>query len=514
MSPRLSLSLLTAAVTATLSPAVDALAIDPNGVGQVLIFPYYTVNAGQATLLSVTNTTADVKAVKVRVREGTNGASVADFNVYIAAHGTFSASITPEGSGARMDTDDPHCTVPDIRTTGRPFTNYTYTGANRDHPGNLGATLSSLTRAREGYVEMVDMGSLQIGTSATQLAEEATIGANDLPANCQALVLAWTPPTGAWHLSPSADMTAPGGGLHGSAAVIDVAAGSMFSYTATALTRFYTGEVPAGGLHSSPGSAEPTLASANNGAGQVIVEMPPIGTAPATNEALPVGVSPDAVSLLFMRYSLFNDFFVEPALAAATEWVVTLPTKGAAAGGVAAPRAPFVNAFADDGEGCHMIDVSLRLRDGRSLYDPTGIACFPEPPPTQDVYPAVCFATNVIAFDQTGDGQQPTPSAILGSTGAITLYVDSVGLPVPVRANAGVGTITFAPPEPGPCDPPPTPPLPRYRFSVNGHAYEGLPVLGFSVQRATNADAQPGRLAVYGGAFPHHFVRRLEEQTP
>ena len=54
---------LTAAVLAGLAGAAgivgsaQAVNINPDGLGQVLIYPYYTVNAGNQTLLSVVNTT-------------------------------------------------------------------------------------------------------------------------------------------------------------------------------------------------------------------------------------------------------------------------------------------------------------------------------------------------------------------------------------------------------------------------------------------------------------------------
>ena len=66
---------------ANISSAVN---INPDGTGQVLIYPYYTVNAGNQTLLSVVNTTNRGKAVKVRVLEGRNSQEVLDFNLFLS----------------------------------------------------------------------------------------------------------------------------------------------------------------------------------------------------------------------------------------------------------------------------------------------------------------------------------------------------------------------------------------------------------------------------------------------
>ena len=60
---------LTAAVLAGLAGAAgiagsaQAVNLNPDGLGQVLIYPYYTTNDGNDTLLSVVNTTEEAKAV-------------------------------------------------------------------------------------------------------------------------------------------------------------------------------------------------------------------------------------------------------------------------------------------------------------------------------------------------------------------------------------------------------------------------------------------------------------------
>ena len=68
--------LLAFAVAFAAGPAV-AVRLDPNGLGQALIYPYYTARVvdGNAwtTALSLTNTRAKPKAVKLRFREGRHG---------------------------------------------------------------------------------------------------------------------------------------------------------------------------------------------------------------------------------------------------------------------------------------------------------------------------------------------------------------------------------------------------------------------------------------------------------
>ncbi|HSS27909.1 MAG TPA: hypothetical protein VLL50_08130, partial [Usitatibacter sp.] len=78
--------LLAFAVAFAAGPAV-AVRLDPNGLGQALIYPYYTARVvdGNAwtTALSLTNTRAKPKVVKLRFREGRHGRVVMEANVYL-----------------------------------------------------------------------------------------------------------------------------------------------------------------------------------------------------------------------------------------------------------------------------------------------------------------------------------------------------------------------------------------------------------------------------------------------
>src|SRR6478735_1168725 len=82
--------------------AAQAVNVNPDGLGQVLIYPYYTTRAdstGNAygTLLSVVNSTATAKAVKVRFLEGKNSKEVLDFNLFLSPFDVWTAGIVPMG---------------------------------------------------------------------------------------------------------------------------------------------------------------------------------------------------------------------------------------------------------------------------------------------------------------------------------------------------------------------------------------------------------------------------------
>jgi len=63
-----------------------AVYVAPDGIGQALIYPYYTANGDHDTLFSIVNPHGSpAKAVKVRFFEGRNGRRVLEFNLYLAA---------------------------------------------------------------------------------------------------------------------------------------------------------------------------------------------------------------------------------------------------------------------------------------------------------------------------------------------------------------------------------------------------------------------------------------------
>ena len=103
---------------AGIASVANAVNLNPDGLGQVLIYPYYTVNGGNSTLVSVVNTTGFGKAVKVRFVEGRNSREVLDFNLYLSPYDVWTgavyeiAGITP----AVLSTNDNSCTVPNIKT--------------------------------------------------------------------------------------------------------------------------------------------------------------------------------------------------------------------------------------------------------------------------------------------------------------------------------------------------------------------------------------------------------------
>ena len=124
--------------------SASAVSLSPSGVGQVLVYPYYTVNKSQDTLISVVNASDVSKTVQVRFLEGYNGRTVFATYVFLSAHDVWTAAITQvaDDDGAKITTADASCTFPALPTRTAPFTSDDYSGSNND----TGPT--SITRAR------------------------------------------------------------------------------------------------------------------------------------------------------------------------------------------------------------------------------------------------------------------------------------------------------------------------------------------------------------------------------
>lgn len=152
------------ASTATVSNAVN-LATD--GIGDLAIAPYYTVNNGWETLINLTNTKPYPVAVKVRFHEYRNSRDVFDFVVALSAYDNWTALVTDQGGAVRLNiVDEDTCTVPQRATLNATTISSIgplgYSGIDDRFESNAdgGPTAEPAfsNRLREGYIEFIVMG--------------------------------------------------------------------------------------------------------------------------------------------------------------------------------------------------------------------------------------------------------------------------------------------------------------------------------------------------------------------
>ena len=507
---------------AGIAATAQAVNINPDGLGQVLIYPYYTTNGGNGTILSVVNTSDNAKAVKVRFTEGQNTREVLDFNLYMSAYDVWTADLEDDDGTPTLYTNDTTCTVPYIYGD--------FGGEQAFLPYALddgGST--DISRAAEGHFEMIEMGTL-VGDSAiaaTHVEGDPDVNGNTWhPADCEALVAAWTDPDntvagdeGYWLMDPSTDLEAPSGGLFGGAAVINVNAGTMYSYDAKAINGFADSVDANDFLHQQPGDTRPNLNSGDRMDATVFTDD---GQALASN-GLTRGV--DAVSFVFMHDQIMNEYTTESNIGALTEWVVTFPTKhfyvyepSAAA---TPPLAPFTSVWEGDGDSlvlpCEVVTLStIWDREERSPTEsvvpgeerPPIVS--PAPPPVNpDVNPIIpfelCYETSVIRFGAADDTLASTE--ILGSTNFHN--IDNVSLQFDAGwVRLGMDDYPYDANQDGQID---GGEAALSRDSLGG--LEGLPVTGFSVESFQNAFLGDGAdvLANYGGIFQHKATRKVTQ---
>jgi len=473
-------TILGAAVLIATGSAANAISLSANGLGEVLIYPYYTVKKDQDTLISIANASDTGKVVTVFVMEGYNGRSVLDFTVLLSPHDVWTAAITQtaEDGGALLRTSDTSCTDPAIPADGVAFraSGYDGSGVLPPDPGPQG-----ITRTREGYIAVFARGDI---LPASDLAEATTHVQNDVPGGGV--------PPGCGDVTDamiSANVVAPTNGIYGSGTIINVGLGTFFAYNADALAD-YT-DIP---LYSPAASLFQPFASANSEEATHGVARSYTQDADGKPVVADWASGADAISAVLMADSIENEYLISPTLGANTDWVITFPTKQLYVDDVlypGAPITPFVESF-------HAPGIS-RVATVADHYDrEEGASIQPAPCETGGcmAIPPLYLAYEVNVMSYVPGSSTPatpftsgTPSRVLGSTLTYSAF-DPIGSSGFTRLDlfSGDGDHIL----PGGVAPDGEP------LSVYG-----LPVVGFMIYNIINTDAQPGLLANYGGLFAH-----------
>jgi hypothetical protein len=470
-----------------------AVNLSTDGTGSVLIYPYYTVNGNNATLLSVVNTTAEGKAIKVRFLEAYNSREVLDFNLYMSPFDVWTAEVDKVGAGAGVSTADNSCTVPVVgSSTPTPFVNYAYAGSNSD------TGPSDLSRTTEGYVELIEMGTVNNNVAVWKGggALDAITHSGGVPASCATVQAAWGYASGSkfWATNNAQiDIGAPDGGLFGSGTIVNVGQGTIEAYNAEALAGFYA--VNAAGAHTAPGSILPNLGTGGN---SVAYTFNTTGTGNVSLATTSFTSSIDAVSAVFMTDNVYNEYAVDPAYGQSTEWVVTFPTKRfyvdypsliSKTKTVLAYK-PFDLIFGSGygigyaGTSCSPIDVAVYDREEGA---PTSSPGFSPPPPGPAGF-ALCWEANVVSFDPSAGGNAPILASNLQEGFALPTGFTTGWVNFDFTNGVLPGQHTLA--------------------GTNGNTFVGLPAVGFSVQQTINTSAGgAGVLANYTALYNHKYNR-------
>lgn len=444
-----------------------AMNVSQNNLGEVLLFPYYTVKNGFDTLFTVTNTSNATAVIKVRWREALNSREVRDFNVILTPRDVWTGVVTSNGDGALIRTFDKTCTSPILPVSASfsdarevSFTNALFSGNFTD-----GAT-QDISRVKEGYFEVFLMGLSTRSTSdSSNVLEYNAKHVSGVPRDCtkvdQQFLSTGTIP----------GFTEPLNVLKGHSTFINVANGKAIDTEPTAIENFSNTAT----LYA-PGDLKPSLADGEIGA--TIYRLND-----GVSEASFAGASQDAVSELLRATSVINEYAT--GTNASTSWVMTFPTKhhytdsytattgptldnSTPTGGFSewfyTPVTSFYPAAVKNGMSCDNIGLNLWNREEGGVV-PGGTSFSPAPTSSSV---ELCYEANVLDFNA---------SSIFGAgTNRLAVNTTAVGTAGWAQMSFNEATATTA---------------------------GGLPVIGFSATVRDGADATVN----YGSATEHSTVR-------
>ena len=436
--------------------AAHAVHVNPDGLGQVLLYPYYDVQSGFDTYVHVVNTTSAVKAVKVRFLEGKNSQEVLDFNLYLSPKDEWTGVLVRSATGTKLSTVDTSCTAPAIPAGGVEFRNLRY----QTDDINKGTD-----RTREGYIEIIEMGNItgSVATAATHV--------DGVPLDCAAVRAAANVASG----NLPAD-----GGLYGFNTLINVEAGMATTLDAVALDDFWLNDL---GVYTNPGSLLPSLENTTQTADILDGNTVVTGTfAPSTA---------DAVSAILMRTNVINDYVVAPEIAAMTDWVITFPTKRFYVNEPATALPPFQNIWNTEKTiSCDSIGITYFDREEKTTV--AGDDDFSPKPDTPTA--SLCNEVNTVSMVPTGDtgkvfGAEFTNAQITLDPGFTSGWME-IAFNSTAAATTGLD-------------------------SLDGVNVRGLPVIGFSAMSFTNGTMEVDGVNVlsnYLGSSVHKGQRAIFQE--
>lgn len=403
------------------------VALSNDNRGQALIMPVWTVEAGNDTLITLRNNSAQPTAVKVRLIRF-DGSEVLAFNVYLQDDDSWTGALTATEVGAELLSRDESCVLPQPDVDANGLTRVDLSGDVRNF----------------GHIEIVEMG-----INPTLIPG----GGPNRWSACPDLAERFE--TGEWASDPGAGLKAPGGRISANVQLIDVADGGMISVPSTALVGF-TDIVQ----HTPPDSPEPNLSTAhdeNTDGGATESRVCTSSGCRVLAWERPV----EAVASVLMTTTLRGDVVVNPAIGALTDLVITRPLKRY--------EAQDDSGFSIESEA----QIALFDREGAFIESQAQtVQLTPPVPPkaTPIAIPGLETGDAVVAvsFNHSAGGDDGFQSPILGMSGSSAFSTDGTGF------SSGHARIVFRQS------------LDQRLTSIEGDPLPGEAAIGIAVQQFTN----------------------------
>jgi hypothetical protein len=507
--------------------SAHAINFAADGTGEVLLYPYYNTNEGNATFIGVANTTDEVKVLKFRVREGVESEDVLDFQIWLSPYDHWTAVMARVGGSVRINTSDTSCTVPSLASGASLLTNRIATA----YTGDI------LDRLSEGHIEIIEMASVFPWLAAPTIQNDLTYAVthqNGVPADCDAAIRFNGSPLQGF-LTPGdvangvpvvgGNFQEPTGGIYGIAAVFNPTDGTYFTYSAEALQNF-----AATPIFLAQRSLDATAALANLTSDDLVIvehgvklfDLPDLstpdgiefnnattitsyiyggtnsgtclgGAATCMKEAnyltsgglsfRPADAKRNAVTAALQAAAVTNDFLTGTSYD--SDWVFTFPGKymfrevPAVLGGnyIFDSDGPFsVPVTRSSGQACEAVNINgpVGIRDreeAKTSQDDVGFS-----PGVAETF-NLCYEVNVVSINDDGAGSY---SGAL-SSGAV--WQQATGWPV-----YGFAQLAFD----------------QVMVDDNATAHWGMPFIGFAAITDRTGDVDRG------GTFMHKVVRGLQ----
>jgi hypothetical protein len=491
---------------------INAVELAPDGVGDVLFMPYYTVRsfqnrtrdgAGQyQTFLNLTNTSFESIAFRLNIREAHNGRLCAKLNVILSAKDVWTAAIQETTSGVRLFTVDTSCTSPQMTQTG---TGRELLMSTDDFalPPFEDKGPNGIDRCKEGFIEVISMGH----SIASNSIKEGSVAyhakqIDEIPRNCQLIDQAFEDKIDAIQT----EFNEPLNALKGMYTVINVANGIGFGGDFIALANFFSPNVVNGkGLDGI--SQDDLMFSATSS-----LDIPDLNDGKPKQSVLRItalsgkqrtfidnwqrGV--DALSAVIMRSKLSNQWTTNANLGAETSWVITMPTAryytSANQLNEAQALRPFAELFSENadildavglpqGGACNRVGIRMYDRHQTLLAQRFS-------PQTAGTSPLLCYAVNPIMFNGVN---------LLGSS--IARNIDSQGskngwMELSFLADSAANTVAGG--------------LGSRQSGINPNTatdvYGGLPVIGVAFTLRARGEASTN----FGTLWQHTYERHVQ----
>jgi len=316
--------------TSTTAATATDLVVNPGGIGHQLLFPYFSTQGDNATLINVVNTDTVGKVVKFRFRGAGNSDDLFDFQVLMSPGDVWTAAVTKDATTgkSKLTTTDKSCVLG--------LGDGSFATIRTDPKKDAGETL-------EGYLEVINMADILTGSAlytatkhvngvapCTLTALDAALGtdiANEAAAAARGLSNPTTGLVGDWILLNQANTAA----WSGSATALEARDGSgapadgrivfwpqKFG-TPTFTSPTTLANVTADPLFNLPSASAPYVQ-------YQLYDLPDLST-PYVNTVSNAAEQADLSTSRIAVTSVTNEFVTDDGIAAVTDWLFSQPTR-------------------------------------------------------------------------------------------------------------------------------------------------------------------------------------------